>query len=94
MITTEGLEALADMAKINLADDEKTQIVKTINEHINCFNKLNDIETTGVLPMELITTESNVLREDIVEEPYDRDLLLSNAYGCRDGYFSVPQIVE
>jgi aspartyl-tRNA(Asn)/glutamyl-tRNA(Gln) amidotransferase subunit C len=94
MLTIEELEYIADVARLSLTDEEKEEMTKSINEMITYFDKLNNMETSNVEPMELITTESNVLREDIVVESYDREIILANASEHRNGYFSVPQIVE
>ncbi len=94
MFTVENLEHIADVARISLTDEEKEEMTKSINEIITYFDKLNSMDTSNVEPMELITTESNVLRKDIVVESYDREIILANASEHRNGYFSVPQIVE
>jgi len=36
----------------------------------------------------------NVLREDVVKESYDREIILENAPSKEDGCFKVPKVVE
>lgn len=94
VLSIKDIEHIADVARIDLTDEEKEEINKSINEIIVYFDKLNSMDTSEVEPMELITTESNILREDIVVESYNREIILANASEHRNGYFSVPQIVE
>ena len=94
MFTVENLEHIADLARITLTDDEKEKMTKSISEIITYFDKLSNMDTSNAEPIELITTESNILREDTVVDSYDREIILANASEHRNGYFSVPQIVE
>jgi len=94
MFTVENLEYIADVARISLTDEEKEEMAESIDRIIAYFDKLNSMDTSNMEPMELIITEANVLREDIVVESYDRETILINASEHRNGYFSVPKIVE
>ena len=94
MFTVENFEYIADVARISLTDEEKDKMTKSIDKIITYFDKINSMDTLNVEPLELIIDESNILRDDIVIESYDRETILANASEHRSGYFSVPKIVE
>jgi aspartyl-tRNA(Asn)/glutamyl-tRNA(Gln) amidotransferase subunit C len=94
MLTLEDLKRIASTAKINITDEERNNLLKEMNDAIGSFNLLENIDTKEVKPLELVTTKCNVYREDIVEKSYNKEDILANAPNAREGYFSVPQIVE
>jgi aspartyl-tRNA(Asn)/glutamyl-tRNA(Gln) amidotransferase subunit C len=61
---------------------------------ISYVDKLNELDTLGVKPMEHVIPMKNVLREDVSGESYDRERILSNAPKQCDGCFVVPKVVE
>ncbi|NLC67179.1 MAG: Asp-tRNA(Asn)/Glu-tRNA(Gln) amidotransferase subunit GatC [Clostridiaceae bacterium] len=90
----EMLEHMADTARIGLSEGEKEELLSTIQEIISIADGIIDADTSGLEPMEHVTTLKNVFREDKVDEPYTREIILSNASETNEGCFSVPKIVE
>ncbi len=93
-ITTEQVEYVAKLARLNLTEIEKTKLTKDMESIINFADKLNELDTTGVEPTALVIPIQNVFREDIVHTSYDRDKILANAPSKENGCFKVPKIVE
>ena len=58
------------------------------------YAKLNELDTEGVEPMSHISAAANVFREDVVTNGDDREQILKNAPGCKDGMFKVPRTVD
>jgi aspartyl/glutamyl-tRNA(Asn/Gln) amidotransferase C subunit len=94
VFNNEVLEYIADVARIGLPENEKRELLLSIQEIISIADRIDDADTSGVEPMEHITSLKNIFREDNVDEPYGRGIILSNASETKDGCFSVPRIVE
>ncbi len=61
---------------------------------LDYIDKLNELDTEGVEPMSHISAAANVFREDVVTNGDDREQILKNAPGCKDGMFKVPRTVD
>jgi aspartyl-tRNA(Asn)/glutamyl-tRNA(Gln) amidotransferase subunit C len=90
----ETIEHIADLARLNLSDNEMEKLTSEMGNIIGFFDKLNELDTSNVKPMEHVIPIRNVFREDHVSQSYDRDKILANAPVKEDGCFKVPKIVE
>ena len=90
-ITKEDILKVASLARLSLTDDEISSL--NMEGIIEFANKLNELETDDVNPTNHVLDVSNVFREDIVGESYDRDLMLSTAPSKARGCYQVPQVV-
>ena len=93
-VTKETIEHVAQLARLNLTESEKESLTSKMEEIISWVDKLNQLDTSGVKPMEHVIPISNVLREDKAEKSYDRDKILANAPVSEDGCFKVPKVVD
>ncbi len=93
-ISTEQVEYVAKLARLNLNEEEKAKLTKDMENIINFADKLNELDTNGVEPTALVIPIQNVFREDIAKDSYDREKILANAPSQEDGCFKVPKIVE
>lgn len=94
VITDETIDYVGILAKLELSDEEKEQAKKDIGRMLDYIDKLNELDTDGVEPMSHVFTVSNVFREDIVTNRDDRDNMMQNAPGAKDGMYQVPRTVE
>ncbi|MBZ4646779.1 MAG: glutamyl-tRNA(Gln) and/or aspartyl-tRNA(Asn) amidotransferase, subunit [Clostridia bacterium] len=93
-ITKEQVEHVANLARLNLTEDEKERLTGEMENIIAFADKLNELDTSGVEPTAHAIPIQNVFREDIVGPSYDREKILANAPSREDGCFKVPKIVE
>lgn len=93
-ISDETIEYVSILSKLKLTDKEKKQAKKEIGNMLDYFDKLNELDTTGVEPMSHVFPINNVYREDIIKNEDQRDDILKNAPGVKDGMFKVPRTVE
>lgn len=93
-VTKETIEHLANLARLNLTGNEKERLASDMEKIIFNMDKLNELDTSDIKPMEHVIPISNVLREDKAEKSYDREKILANAPLSEDGCFKVPKIVE
>ena len=98
MKTTEKeVRYIAELAHLNLSDDEVKAYQSDLEEILQYVDKLNELDTEQVEPMAQVIfegAESLTLREDELEPSMDRDKALSNAPQHGAGQFKVPSIIE
>ncbi|WP_457549826.1 Asp-tRNA(Asn)/Glu-tRNA(Gln) amidotransferase subunit GatC [Archaeoglobus sp.] len=93
MITEEEVIHVANLAKLELKQEEVKKFRKEFAKILEYFSILDevgeDVEPTyHVLPLK------NVFREDVPKKPLPRELVLMNAKHVEDGYFKGPKIME
>ena len=93
-VTRETIEHVANLARLNLTEKEKEKLTSEMGHIIAHFDKLNELDTSNIKPMEHVIPIKNVFREDRTDKSYDRDKILANAPSQEDGCFKVPKIVE
>ena len=89
------LQKFADLIKIEISDD-KLEAMK-VSAVIDWLDKLQKIDTAGVVPMLTPAQHAAPLRVDVATDGGIRDAVLANApdkAGVSRGYFAVPKIME
>ncbi len=81
------------LAKLALSDEEKEQAKKDMGRMLDYIDKLGELDTEGVEPMTHLFPVQNVFREDVVTNGDDRDSMLKNAPGEKNGMFVVPKTI-
>ena len=94
IISDETIEYVGILAKLEISDEEKEQAKKDIGRMLDYVDKLNELDTSDVEPMSHVFPVHNVFREDVVTNGDDREQILKNAPGCKDGMFKVPRTVD
>jgi len=90
----ETLRKIAHLARLEIRESEEERILDDLNRILNWVEKLGEIDTSQVEPLTHITTEVNVLREDIVAETLPREQALQNAPQQDGEHFQVPKVIE
>ncbi|MDP3052961.1 MAG: Asp-tRNA(Asn)/Glu-tRNA(Gln) amidotransferase subunit GatC [bacterium] len=62
------LEYLAELGRIELAESEKSKLLKDLQEILNYFQELEKVDTTDVEPMSGGTFQENIFRTDETKE--------------------------
>ena len=93
-VTRDIIEHVANLARLNLTEEEKDKMTSEMENIISYVDKLNELDTSNVKPMEHVIPIKNVFREDKVDKSYDIDRILANAPSQEDGCFKVPKVVE
>jgi len=94
IISDETIEYVGILAKLELTGEEKEVAKKDMGRMLDYIDKLGELDTTGVEPMSHVFPVQNVFREDVVTNSDDRENILKNAPGEKDGMFVVPRTVE
>lgn len=66
MLTTDDVKKLADLARLNLTDEEAARFTADLGSVIGYIEQLSEVDVTGVEPTSQVTGLQNVLRDDVV----------------------------
>ncbi len=92
-VTKDLILHIANLAHLNLREDEIEKIEKDLNQILEYVNKLNEIDTTDVLPLSHPIEIINIFRDDIVGHSIPREEALKNAPDSTDEFFKVPKVI-
>lgn len=93
-ITRQQVEHVANLARLNLSEEEKETYTSQLNGILNFFEKLNHLDTANVKPTSHVLDVYNVMREDENRPSLDREVALRNAPEQEEGHFKVPPVME
>lgn len=88
------VNSIAHLARLHFTDEEKNEIVKDLQRMISFVEKLNEIDTTGIKPLQHMSTSVNVLREDEIKGSVSRNEALLNAPVTDGTFFKVPKVIK
>ncbi len=93
MIDDNTVKHVANLAKIEVDEDEIQEFRRDFERIIEFFNRLDEIDpdvepTYNVIPLK------NIMRKDEPRETLERDRVLANAKFKENGYFKGPRVVE
>lgn len=94
IISDETIEYVGILAKLELSEEEKEQAKKDMGSMLDYIDKLGELDTTDVEPMSHVFPVQNVFREDVITNGDNREELLKNAPGEKNGMFMVPRTFE
>ena len=83
---------VAKLANLSLSPAEKKTFEKQLDEVLNYFNKLNEVDTKSVDPIGQITGHVNVTREDEAAPSLTQEEALANAQRTHNGFFEVDAV--
>ncbi|RZL42218.1 MAG: Asp-tRNA(Asn)/Glu-tRNA(Gln) amidotransferase subunit GatC [Pedobacter sp.] len=94
VIDKETVIKVADLARIEIKDQEISGLTAEMNKILTFMEKLNEVDTTGVKPLVYMNEEVNVWREDVAKQEITVTDGLKNAAKHNESYFFVPKIIE
>ncbi len=87
------LEKAELLSKLKIAPSERERTMTEMEKLLAYVERLNEVDTEGVLPLSHGEPGDGSLREDAVTNPDGRGDTLFNAPEQRDGQFMVPKTV-
>lgn len=93
-ITNEKIDQLAHLSRLEFDQNEQAKIKTDLENILVLCEKLNEVDTEGINPLIYMTDSENNVREDLVEQNFTREQLLSNAPKKDSDYFRVPKVIE
>src|SRR6266436_7014915 len=109
-VTERDVAYVADLANLELSDDESTRMVRDLNSILGHVDSLSELDTSNVLPMAQVSDRYGLdeskqgserfayaSREDILEglrKSFTTDVALANAPDSDGTFFKVPKVIE
>lgn len=85
---------VAHLARIALSPEERAMFQHQLEHILEHVKKLNELDVSGIEPMQHGIPVKNQFREDVVKEGIDHESVIHNAPGARHDQFFVPRIIE
>jgi aspartyl-tRNA(Asn)/glutamyl-tRNA(Gln) amidotransferase subunit C len=92
-ISSDVIEDVEILAKLQLTLEEKVKAGQDMEEMIEYFDKMNELDTEGVEPLTHIFNMGNVMREDEITNEDGSEDALKNAPEKHNMAFVVPKTV-
>lgn len=93
MIDKETVKKVAELARIELSEEELERFTKELEEIDKAFSKIQEVDTSNVEPAFHPIEIENIWREDVFKESFSQEEALSNTEHKENGYFKGPRIV-
>jgi aspartyl-tRNA(Asn)/glutamyl-tRNA(Gln) amidotransferase subunit C len=109
-VTDENVAYVAELANLELTDDERRGILRDLNSILDYVDRLNELDTSNVPPMAQVSDRYGVdeakqgserfayaMREDVLEglrKSLPHEEALDNAPDADEHFFRVPKVIE
>ena len=94
MINEEQVRHIADLAKLNIKDEEIEKYQKQLSDIMTEIDKIVEVEIENDDIMISLTDNKNCYSEDVVEQHISRDDAFKNAKNVKANYITVPKVIE
>ena len=88
------IDNLAKLSHLSFSEQEKKEIRTDLQEMISFIEKLKEVNTDGVEPLLHMSSNVNMLREDVVQGSVSREEALKNAPETDGTFFKVPKVIK
>lgn len=93
MIEEQTVKKVAQVARLDLTDQEIKKFSVDLNNILDAFKEIEKVKTDSVEPTFQPIPVKDVLREDIVESSFSQETALSNVkINKEEGHFKGPKV--
>lgn len=96
-VSVQDVERVAELAHLELKSDEAARMLTDLNAILDYVAELNELDTTGVEPLEQVGELSGALsvqRADAVQPSAERAVVMAEAPESDGAFFKVPKVIE
>jgi len=90
----ETLRKLAMLNQLSLTEEQKESVISFFALRDRELEVLNGINTENVERMVHVRPIETVIREDVIDQKFEREDLQKGAVDTDEGYWCVPRVVE
>lgn len=94
ILTRKEVEHIADLARLDLSDQELDRFREQLSAILDYAARLQDLDTSGIPPTSSVLPARSVLRKDEPRPGLSLEDLLHNAPDSESGQFRVPPVLE
>ncbi len=88
------VDKIAKLSRLEIAPEEKENVIKDLSKILSFMEKLNELDTTGVEPLVYMSAGVNITRNDVVKEVITHEEALQNAPDHDADYFKISKVIE
>ncbi|MCL4503512.1 MAG: Asp-tRNA(Asn)/Glu-tRNA(Gln) amidotransferase subunit GatC [Deltaproteobacteria bacterium] len=92
-LSREEVLHVAELARLSLRPEEVELFTRQLNDILAYVEKLQELDTSNVVPLAHVIPVFNAFREDEVEECLSLEEALENAPAREGGSFLVPRVI-
>lgn len=85
---------LANLAKVEIDEATELKLQDDLKSVVKMISKMMEVDTSDTLPLKSPLDSAQRLRPDQVSENPNRGLLQQGAPEIKDGFFTVPRVIE
>jgi aspartyl-tRNA(Asn)/glutamyl-tRNA(Gln) amidotransferase subunit C len=93
-ITIQEVKAVAELAKLDLSDDEANDYTKQLNKILEYVDKLSKVDISDVPPTASVLPIQNVMRDDTPGETLPPEKVTRNAANAEANQFKVSAVLD
>jgi len=93
-IDNDTLKKIAHLARLEFDEKGAKKMTEDMTQILDWVEKLSEVDTDGVEPLTTMSSEVNVLREDVKGKHLPHEDALKNAPQKDSDYFRVPKVIE
>ncbi len=93
-LTKQEVEHIADLARLELSDEEKDRYREQLSEILDYAARLQALDTSHIPPTSTVLAKRSRLRPDVAARGLSTDEALSNAPSAEQKQFRVPPVLE
>jgi len=93
-ITLAEVEHVARLARLELSEEEQVTFTGQMDAILAYVDKLNELDTTGIVPTAHAVPMENAFRDDEPVPSLGTEHALANAPDRVEGFFRVPKVIE
>lgn len=105
MVSEKDVAYVADLAHLELTEDERARMLKDLNSILGYIERLNELDTSGVEPMAQVSTRYSedtadgdrfgfAMRPDELIPSLPHEDAMRNAPQTDGTFFKVPKVIE
>lgn len=93
-LSHEEVRRIAELAKLDLTDEEVVLYAGQLSSILDYFEKLQQLDTSHIEPTASVLPLKNVLRQDVATPPLSPDEVIANAPAADDYLFRVSAVLD
>ena len=100
MVTEKDVSYVAELANLELTDEERVRMLKDLNSILGYIDRLNELDTSNVEPMAQVASrygtraDASAMRPDEPRPSLPHEEALRNAPVSDGVFFKVPKVIE
>jgi len=93
-ITLADVEHVARLARLELGAEEAETFTSQMDAILAYVDKLNELDTTGIVPTSHAVPMENAFRDDVARPGIGVEAALANAPDRAGSFYRVPKVIE